>query len=210
MNIPPCSEAGGTERDRGWKSGYSHNQMLPPHGPCLLSVNAGRAQKCWPLETAHGSRRSNGQLIKCTYYPRSQHQPAMSCVWWAKRAKGWLFIALYRMNNSCSFKHEYDNKGRRRLDKAEKQTAWCFGLRSNYVDIWVFVFCPQGLPHWGLTMFRPKAGALRKVANPWAAAEKIPCAPWKQNKRVTGPFLPQRDLSEQRLEGDVPSGNSHI
>lgn len=171
MNIPPRSEAGGTERDWGWKSGYSHNQMLPPHGPCLLSVNAGRAQKCWPLETAHGSRWSNGQLIECTYYPRSQHQPEMSCAWWAKRAKGWLFIALYRMNNSCYFKHEYDNKGRRRLDKAEKQTAWCLVSGVIMLISGCLSFVPR-VSRIGLDHVPPQGWSSEKSGKPTGCCRK--------------------------------------
>lgn len=92
-------------------------------GTACSLLTQSMVQSRWPLGTAHLSFWSNGQLIKCTYYPRSQHQREMSFVWWARRTEA----CFYSMNNICSFKHE-DDKGRRWPDKAEKQTSRMFGL----------------------------------------------------------------------------------
>lgn len=41
-----CSELRGLEgNQRGWKSVYSHNKMLTPHGHCLFPVNTGHGPK---------------------------------------------------------------------------------------------------------------------------------------------------------------------
>lgn len=165
----PMFRGRGTERDRGWKSGHSHNQMLPPHGPCLPT--------CVGPETLDrrlhmGHARSTGQLIECTYYPGASTTACNELCLQSKESKGYFYRLLYRWITAAqAWTH---NKGRR-LDKAEKQTAWCFNWVIMLISGCLSFVSPGSPVDRGLTMFRPKAGALRKVANPWAAAEKIPC-----------------------------------
>lgn len=58
-----------------------------------------------------------------------------------------------------------------------------FSLQGNYVDIWVFIFCPQGLVPYSPTTLCPRAVALSKASSLWLAAMK---GPWTLFKIIKG------------------------
>lgn len=94
--------------------------------------------------------------------------------------------------------------------QGRKTNIGMFGLRGNYVALWVFIFCPQGLGQCSLTTLCPRAVALRKALSPCVAAVEGLWVHLKNNNKITMPFLLGRDLSEKRLKGEVTSGNSHV
>ena len=134
----------------------------------LLMQAGPRSADLWRLHMGHAGATTSWSNVPIT-------PGASTSLKWAvldeQRAKGWLFIALYRMNNSCYFKHEYDNKGRRRLDKAEKQTAWCLVSGVIMLISGCLSFVPR-VSRIGLDHVPPQGWSSEKSGKPTGCCRK--------------------------------------